>query len=143
MDVMDNYRQEYEYFKSNVDHVTNKYRWAARKVFGLITYDDELDEKIVKKILTVCKIILNHATYEYIHTDETNYKIYILVCQLLNHKNWINWGSSIRGAWFDTGYNEDPILDNEYFDDAGNRKKIRVPFTEENILKLIQFIEEE
>lgn len=49
MDVMEIYRQEYEYLKSNVEHVTNKYKWAARKVFGLITYDDELDEKFVKK----------------------------------------------------------------------------------------------
>ena len=73
-----------------------KYEWAAREVFDLTTYDGELDELFVKKILEVLKVILNRTNFDYIK-EEVDYTNYILVCQLLNKFNWIDWGTSIRG----------------------------------------------
>lgn len=74
-----------------------KYEWAASSVFNLATYDSELDELFVKKILEVLKVILLGINFEYIK-DEANYRTYILVCQKLSDMNWIDWSSSIRGA---------------------------------------------
>lgn len=132
MTVLEKYRYDYE-IHTTYSNGDSKYEWAASHVFELFTYDGMLDERFVKAIIEVSKAILDGRTYEYIE-DERNYVKYILVCQLLDMKGWINWGTSIRGAWFDVGRTRhDHILDmNE-----------TVPFTVENLKALIEFIEEE
>lgn len=66
---------------------------------------------------------------------------YILVCQLLRDFNWIEWGTSIRGAWFETD-NPRYILDElEWWDDEPHFIE-KVPFSVENMRALIEFMEE-
>ena len=114
-----------------------KYEWAASEIFDLVTYDGSIDESFVKNIIEVCKVILEKKTYEYIK-DEKNYITYLLVCQLLNHNNWINWGTSIRGAWFEACHHgrgkSEPIISEDF---CGTE----VPFTIQNLKLLIDFIE--
>jgi hypothetical protein len=64
--------------------------------------------------------IKNGTTFEYIK-NKNNYKNYILSCNFI--LDWLDWGTSIRGAWFNTvsgritpyeclsdiGYNKDYI----------------------------------
>ena len=132
LEVLEKYQKEYEIN----DCFDNKYEWASSHVFNLATYDGTLDEMFVKKIIEVCKVILEKRNFEYIK-DESNYISYILVSQLLDHLNWIGWGTSIRGAWFeeDVRYGAcrtTPILDmNEY-----------VPYSKKNLELLIKFLEE-
>lgn len=152
MTALDIYRAQYEEESSWFCDKRTKYHWAARNVFNLTTYDDALDEKFVKDILEVCKVILNRENFEYIK-DENNYVKYILVCQLLDHFQWLCWGTSIRGAWFevDTYYDfqtkesinrSRDILDElEWWGDE-HHKIEKVPFTKENIKALIEFMEE-
>ena len=116
-----------------------KYEWAACEVFNLTTYDSALDELFVKKIIEVLKVIFERTTFEYI-LDEKNYVTYILVCQLLEQFHWIDWGISIRGAWFDTYHpncKSKAIL--EYNLERYGLKE--VPCTEDNLKALIAFIE--
>ena len=80
--------------------------WISNYVFGLTTYDGELDELFCRKIIEVCKVILDRKNFEYIK-DKENYINYILVCQILEKHGWINWGTSIRGAWFEDLDEED------------------------------------
>lgn len=117
-----------------------KYEWAASEVFDLTTYDGDLDKLFVKKIIEVLNVIFDRTTYDYIK-DETNYITYILVCQLLEKFNWINWGTSIRGAWFDEYYSRKghPILDTN-LEQYGCEE---IPCTEAHLRALIHFIEEE
>ena len=126
---------------------TTKYEWAASYIFDLVTYDGGLDELFVKKIIEVCKVILDKTSYEYIK-DENNYINYILVCQILDKFSWIDWGTSIRGAWFGPSYNPRYILEGTEITYYGNGKPETkghpdVPFTIENLKKLIKFIETE
>ena len=121
------------------DIFETKYEWAASSVFKLATYDSDLDELFVKKILEVCKVILNRTNFEYIK-DENNYHTYILVCQLLKDMKWINWGTSIRGAWFnDFTVDEDvsPLFIPHTYED-----RLIYP-SKENIMELIKFVEED
>lgn len=94
----DVFKREYEFYRE-CDTFDNKYEWAASHVFNIHTYDSSLDELFVKKILEVCKVILDDKNFEYIK-DEKNYMSFVAVCQRLNSLGWIDWGSSIRGAWF-------------------------------------------
>ncbi len=114
MNVKDLYKAHYEHHRRCFGKVIPKYTWAAREVFNLCTYDSCLDELFVNTILEVCKVILGGTNFEYIK-DEQNYTKYILVCQLLDKFHWIDWGTSIRGAWFE-GYPDvktHPILEEQ------------------------------
>lgn len=114
----------------------NIYEWAASYIFGLSTYDGELDEHFVKIIIDVCKTIDSRNTFKMIEQSDVYYIAYIIVCQLLKHKNWIDWGTSIRGAWFDYGNRDaEPIYD-------GGGILPDVPFTKDNFATLIDFVEE-
>lgn len=136
MSVMESYERAYEVFKHGVECCDNKYEWAASEIFNMATYDGNLDELFVKKIIEVCKAILDGKTYEYIETSDENYITYILVCQLLWRKGWIEWGVSIRGAFFDTGKLAGTILNWKC-----NGETFYVPFSENNIRAFIEFME--
>lgn len=69
-------------------------------VFGITTYDEGLSLDFGKMILETMVHIKNKTNYEYIKEDEENYKNYILSCHFL--ERCLEWGTSIRGAWFDT-----------------------------------------
>lgn len=130
----------------------SKYEWAACRVFDLVTYDSSLDEMFVKDIIEVCKAILEERTYEYIR-DPDNYIKYILVCQILDKFHWIEWGTSIRGAWFEvdiryfgpgvetTNYSKDILDKLEWWGDEHHVIE-KVPFTVENIKAFVEFMEE-
>ena len=135
MNTLKRYRDIYEEQLDWYEDKKTKYEWAATDIFGLATYDGDLDERFVKDILEVCKVILEKRNYEYIEESESNYIKYILVCQLLSRYGWINWGTSIRGAWLEES-NPDDILD------GYGRERMRVRFTVDNFKALIKFMEE-
>lgn len=149
MTVTEIYEHRYAEYCINTCGDT-KYEWAAREVFDLTTYDGSLDELFVKKIIEVLKVIFNRTSFEYIK-DETNYITYILVCQLLEKFHWIEWGTSIRGAWFETYHPnvKSHLILEEYVITSfasGERKEYIYPevrCTEENLKALIEFIEKE
>lgn len=124
--TQDIYQKLYEDYCSWCD-VESKYEWCASDIFNLCTYDDELDELFVKKILEVCQVILNGDNLKYIENKE-QYIQYIAVCQLLRQMNWIEWGTSIRGTWIEE-YNKVNIVDG-------------VRLTKDNLKALICFMKE-
>jgi hypothetical protein len=137
----DIFEAEYCMYRCCVDD-DSKYEWAASEVFNLTTYDGSLDELFAKKIIEVCKVILERRNFDYIK-DKTNYVPYILVCQLLDNFHWIDWGTSIRGAWFDADHPNcevRPLL--KYYSRSTTGFQ-EIPFTEENLKTLIKFIEED
>ena len=130
------YEADYKYYSEFfTENPVSKYHWAATEIFPLTTYDDALDELFITKIVEVCKAILDRKTFEYISGYGENYRAYILVCNMLNHYGWIEWGTSIRGAWFqEVGDCRAYILESYEY---GN-----VPFTEENMRILVDFLSE-
>lgn len=156
MRALDIYKDNYEEQCTHFEDRYTKYEWAASDIFDLVTYDGGLDEMFVKDILEVCKVILERSTYEYIGNHECYVK-YILVCQLLNTFKWIDWGTSIRGAWFSTTFMM-PLESEQFkprnileeykwwsFEDGHKIDHVidAVPFTIDNLKDLIAFMEEE
>lgn len=140
MNALKCYRARYEEQLDWYEDKKSKYEWAATDIFGLSTYDSELDERFVKDILEVCKVILEKRNFEYIESSETDYIKYILVCQLLDRLGWLSWGTSIRGAWFEEHRSHYRKPDDIY-DGCGCHDK-RIPFTIDNLKALIKFMEE-
>ena len=143
MKTIDVYRIHFkEYCESMGGQKISKYEWASSEIFNLTTYDGSIDEMLVKHIIEICKVIMNRNNFEYIR-NEANYITYILVCQLLDRFHWINWGTSIRGAWFETGIDaqQTPIIDTNLSVDKHGCDK--VSFTYDNLKALIEFMEED
>ena len=138
MNTIDIYRKNYEEVCSWHDDEYDKYEWAANYIFELITYDAALDEKFVKDIIEVCKVIIDKRNYDYIK-DDNNYIKYILVCQLLDRFQWINWGTSIRGAWFELSKTPDSKVILEKL--SNNTEEVH--FSHNNLKTLIEFMEED
>ena len=89
------------------DCLENKYAWLSNYFFNITTYDGDLDYEFGKDIYEVMIQIFNRTSFEYIR-DETKYKKFILVCNLLLQYKLLEWGTSIRGCWFDY-YNSEKI----------------------------------
>ncbi len=81
-------------------HTTDKVEFLASDVFGIVTYDTELDEFFITKALEVCEAINNGRTFEYIEEPD-NYLWYIALLNMPFFADKINWGTSVRGAFWD------------------------------------------
>lgn len=132
----------YTEFREFIDDEATKYQWVGNEVFDLVTYDSALDELFAKYIIEICKAILDRRTFDYCSSSDIteDYVKYILVCQKLEALNWINWGTSIRGAWFDAGKDAKPILDRII--DIERHGVDSIPFSIDNLKALIEFVEE-
>jgi len=70
-------------------------------IFEIVTYDGEMAAMFGEKAVEVCNAILTGKTFEYIE-DKERYKWYLTMCNFPFFKNKIEWGCSIRGAWWMT-----------------------------------------
>lgn len=139
--AFDKFKRNYESYNAR-ETFKNKYGWAATYIFNLATYDSHLDEMFVKLILEVCEVILENRNYDYIE-DETNYFTFIAVCQRLDSLGWIDWGTSIRGAWFDDQVYDFELDKKEQMIICDIEPDIPVYPCKESIRALIDFVEEE
>lgn len=73
----------------------------AEAYFEIATYDLEISIEFGMKILEVMKVIWNNENFKYIDSSPEKYRTFLAVCQLLNYNTMIEWGTSIRGCWFD------------------------------------------
>lgn len=73
--------------------------FLAEVLFGIETDDNSLSLKFGEDILEVIDVIKKGSNREYIKSED-NYKKYIIVANILSKLDWIEWGVSIRGAWF-------------------------------------------
>jgi len=95
-------------------HQEKKCIFLSSAIIGITTYDDELSKEFGEMILETLIQIKNRTTFEYIK-DKENYREYILSCNYI--QDWIEWGTSIRGAWFNTG--DGKIVPSEYLGNIG------------------------
>ena len=77
----------------------DKYEYLSSEIFDFTTYDTEIDKMFVTKAVEVCRAITNRETFEYIKDDE-NYKWFLIMCNMPFFADKIEWGTSIRGAWW-------------------------------------------
>jgi hypothetical protein len=108
--------------------------FLSSAIVGLTTYDSDLDLKFGKMILDSMVQIYNRTIFEYIE-DEGNYEKYIMSCNLI--EDWLEWGSSIRGAWF---IYDEKIEPSEFLSNIGYDKD-HLNISEEFIKWFIDFLQ--
>lgn len=75
--------------------------YLSDHIFDFTTYDSEIAEEFARKALEVCRAISERKTFDYIR-DAANYRWFLLMCNMPFFYPRLNWGGSIRGAWWDT-----------------------------------------
>lgn len=91
----------------DVMDVRTRLEFLGEYIFNLTTYDIEMSELFARKALEVCTAISDRATFDYIK-DADNYRWYLLLCNVPFFADRLQWGTSIRGAWW--GIHGDKVL---------------------------------
>lgn len=78
----------------------SRIEFIAGRIFDFTTYDSEMDALLGKKAMEVFRAISEHETIKYI-ADKDQYSWYIIMCNMPFFAQRINWGTSIRGSWWD------------------------------------------
>lgn len=78
---------------------SSRLEYLSDFIFDFTTYDGEMSELFASKALEVCEAISNRTTYDYIKEPES-YRWFLLMCNMPFFADRIEWGTSIRGAWW-------------------------------------------
>lgn len=76
------------------------FEYLSKNVFGFTTYHSEMEELFAKRALEVCMVISTGQTFQY-QDDKGNYTWYLLMCNMPFFITRIDWGTSIRAAFWD------------------------------------------
>lgn len=79
----------------------SKLEFIGSDIFDFTTYHGAVDALFAGKMIEVLEAILLKKTFEYQDVSEENYLNYLLMCNMPFLKDKLEWGTSIRGAWFD------------------------------------------
>lgn len=80
--------------------------YLAQHIFDFTTYESEADELFARKAVEVCAAITDGKTFDYIANPPARIW-YLLMVNMPFFMPRLNWGGSIRGAWWD---HEQPAL---------------------------------
>lgn len=79
----------------------NRLEYLSEHIFNFTTYDTNMSILFASKMVDICAAINDGSTYGYIETNEENYRWFVLLCNMPFFYRRLNWGTSIRGAWWD------------------------------------------
>ena len=89
------------------------YAYLANDIFDYISYDDDLDIEMGKKLYKTIDAILMEEQEKLIESDF--YEDYIMCLNIMRFGcDKINWGTSIRFPWFE--YDEEGYWDKEHYE---------------------------
>lgn len=77
----------------------SRLEYLGDHIFNFTTYDGEMSVLFAHKAVEVCASINNGTTFEYITYPE-NYKWFLLMCNIPFLAKRLEWGTSIRGAFW-------------------------------------------
>ncbi len=101
-DLIDKYKKllENSYrIQCDLDEPMSRMAFLGGYIFCFTTYDSDVDEMFASKALEVCSVISSQTAYEYIE-NEDNYLCFLLMVNMPFFAGRLNWGTSIRGAWW-------------------------------------------
>ena len=98
---------EYSFKKQAEENITaaeSRLEYLSRNVFDFTTYDGDMDVLFARKAVEVCDAITSRRTFDYI-ADAANYKWFLIMCNMTFFLTRIEWGTSIRGAYWSAPLN--------------------------------------
>ncbi len=103
IDYLEMLKKSYQENKSHCFTCSSpsKLEFIANHVFLINTYDSLVDEKMALDFLKVCDVITKGDNFIFIDSSDENYELYLRTVMYPFFENKIDWGSSIRGAWWE------------------------------------------
>lgn len=80
----------------------SRLEYLSTYVFDFTTYDAEQDEIFARRAVEVCAAISDRTTFEYIK-DPERYRWYLVMLNMPFFAKRTEWGTSVRGAWWEHG----------------------------------------
>lgn len=100
MDYLEILEKSYQETRLMDRSLNNPLEYLSDYIFNFTTYDGQIAEVFAQKAIEVCTAITNRETFEYIEVP-SNYKWFLIMCNMPFFSEKIEWGSSIRGCWWD------------------------------------------
>lgn len=100
MNYLNLLKHSYEVERSDSCPPESPLEYLGEHVFDFTTYDGKMSALFASKAVEVCEAVTNKATFEYIE-DADNYRWYLLMCNMPFFASKLEWGTSIRGAWWE------------------------------------------
>lgn len=91
----ESYKADLEFF----DRLSTRYSWLSENIFDFTLYDEDMGNLFGMEAVEVCKAISEKSTFDYIK-DPNNYRWYLIMVNMPFFQDKIDWGTSIRGAWW-------------------------------------------
>ena len=128
--------RSYQYQKNDECPADSKLEFVAMAFFDIYTYENSFCRTMARHCLDVCMAITNRNTFDYI-ADNDKHEWYLIMTHTPFIKDRIDWGTSIRGAWWNcTGL----FIESCYlFNDKG-AQILRIDFSTEEWGKFIHAI---
>ena len=102
MDYLKLLNDSYEFERSeNYCPPENKLQYLSDYIFNFDTYDLGPAELLAEKAIQVCISITERTTFDYIKSP-ADYVWFIIMCNMPFFVGKISWGTSIRGAFWDS-----------------------------------------
>lgn len=96
-----NYKQILEDgFTYMADKDSSRLEFLCDYIFDITTYDSEMSELFADKAINIAGAINEKTTFDFIK-DPERYRWYLLMCNMPFFATKLEWGTSIRGAWWD------------------------------------------
>lgn len=92
-------QNSFEEIKSHGNPDLSPLEYLGGYIFEFTTYDDSIDRLFGEKALEVCEQISDGTVFGYLQDDD-NYKWYLIMINMPFFSVRLDWGSSIRGAWW-------------------------------------------
>ena len=83
----------------------SRLEYLSESIFNFTIYDSEMSELFATKAVEVCAAINEKTVYDYI-ADHKNYTWFLLMCNMPFFADRLEWGVSIRGAWWGVGHGQ-------------------------------------
>ena len=107
MDYLKMLEESYQEYKDGYFNCKppSKLNFIATQVFLIWVYDSAIEEKMGLEFLKVCDVITKRYNFQFLESEE-NYELYIRTVSYPFFEGKLEWGSSIRGAWWEYSHVE-------------------------------------
>lgn len=100
MNYLNRLEESFKQYAEEYSHLSpTKLAFIATELFEFTTYEYEIAELMAKKAIEVCQAVSEGKTFDYIKTEE-GHLWYLIMVNMPFFKDKIDWGTSIRGAWW-------------------------------------------
>jgi len=101
MDYLEMLEESYQESKENcfTCEPPSKLNFIATQVFLIWTYDSSIEDKMGLEFLKICDVITKRNNFQFIESEES-YELYLRTVSYPFFEDKLEWGSSIRAAWW-------------------------------------------